>query len=208
MKNLSERLSTQMYSEISQGQLAKALSLSITLDSLYKLQTQYNEYDCVVECEKYRIKRDYGMAVTGELVRKDGQGGLISQLIALESLLANSEGKIVDPMTGKEYPAPPEIVADKDLKERDNLPLCMDWHNYSSKWLARYNLGLPKLVTRLMEGEEICANDPDVKKITEVASASRVHIKAILNLIYSPKLQTDVANRSINRSVRIENCFL
>ena len=47
MKNLSERLSTQMYSEISQGQLAKALSLSITLDSLYKLQTQYNEYDCV-----------------------------------------------------------------------------------------------------------------------------------------------------------------
>ena len=47
MKNLSERLSTQMYSEISQGHLAKALSLSITLDSLYKLQTQYNEYDCV-----------------------------------------------------------------------------------------------------------------------------------------------------------------
>ena len=47
MKNLSERLSTQMYSEISQGQLAKALSLSITLDSLYKLQTYYNEYDCV-----------------------------------------------------------------------------------------------------------------------------------------------------------------
>ena len=47
MKNLSERLFTQMYSEISQGQLAKALSLSITVDSLYKLQTQFNEYDCV-----------------------------------------------------------------------------------------------------------------------------------------------------------------
>ncbi len=58
----------------------------------------------------------------------------------------------------------------------------MDWHNYSSKWLARYNLGLPKLVTRLMEGEEICANDADVKRITEAAIASRVHIKAILNL--------------------------
>ena len=37
------------------------------------------------------------MAVTEELVRKDAQGSLISQLIALESLLANSEGKIVDP---------------------------------------------------------------------------------------------------------------
>ena len=109
------------------------------------------------------------MDVTEELVKKDGQGHLISQFIALESLLANPQGKIVDPQTNKEYPAPPQIVADKDLKERDNLPLCMDWHNYSSKWLARYNLGLPKLVTRLMSGEEICANDPDVKKIAEAA---------------------------------------
>jgi hypothetical protein len=142
----------------------------------------YLEPEEIVECEKYRISRDYGMTVTEELVKKDGQGGLISQLIALESLLANSEGKIVDPMTGKEYPAPPEIVANKDLKERDNLPLCMDWHNYSSKWLARHNLGLPRLVTRLMEGEEICATDSNVVKMTEMAIASRVHIKNILNL--------------------------
>ncbi|MBE9044706.1 DUF3854 domain-containing protein [Pleurocapsales cyanobacterium LEGE 10410] len=142
----------------------------------------YLEPEEIVECEKYRIKRDYGMDVTEELVRKDAQGCLISQLIALESLLANSEGKIVDPNTNREYPAPPQIVADKDLKERDNLPLCMDWHNYSSKWLARYNLGLPKLVTRLMEGEEICASDSDVTKMTEIAIASRVHIKHILNL--------------------------
>lgn len=142
----------------------------------------YLEPEEIVECEKYRISRDYGMAITEELVRKDGQGHLISQLIALESLLANSEGKIVDSQTNREYPAPPEIVADKDKKERDNLPLCMDWHNYSSKWLARYNLGLPKLVTRLMSGEEICASDPDVVKMTEIAIASRVHIKHILNL--------------------------
>ena len=142
----------------------------------------YLEPEEIVECEKYRLQRDYGMEVTEELVKKDRQGNLIGQLIALESLIANSEGKIVDPHTKLEYPAPPQIVADRDLKERDNLPLCMDWHNYSSKWLARYNLGLPKLVARLMEGEEICANDSDVKKIAETASASRVHLKAILNL--------------------------
>ncbi|HEY9772165.1 MAG TPA: plasmid replication protein, CyRepA1 family [Coleofasciculaceae cyanobacterium] len=142
----------------------------------------YLEPEEIVECEKYRIKRDYGMAVTDELVKKDKQGSLIGQFIALESLLANSEDKIVDPETNREYPAPPQIVSDKDLKERDNLPLCMDWHNYSSLWLARYNLGLPKLVTRLMSGEEICAADPDVKKIAEAANASRVHLKAILNL--------------------------
>jgi len=142
----------------------------------------YLEPEEIVECEKHRLKRDYGMSVTEELVRKDSQGNLIGQLIALESLLVNSKGKIVDPQTNREYPVPPQIVTDKDLKERDNLPLCLDWHNYSSKWLARFNLGLPSLVTRLLEGEEICANDPDVKRTAEAASASRVHIKAILNL--------------------------
>jgi hypothetical protein len=142
----------------------------------------YLEPEEIVECEKYRIQRDYGTNVTEELVRRDASGCLISQLLALESLLANSEGKITDPKTGKEYPAPPQIVADKDLKERDNLPLCLDWHNYSSKWLARHNLGLPKLVTRLLSGEEICATDPDVVQMAQSASASRVHIKHILNL--------------------------
>ena len=164
-------------------QLAVVNANDISSTEYLSRQAQdYLEPEEIVECEKYRIQRDYGMAVTEELVRKDGQGCLISQLIALESLLANSQGKIVDPMTGKEYPAPPEIVAEKDKKERDNLPLCMDWHNYSSLWLARYNLGLPKLVARLMSGEEICATDSDVTKMTEMAIASRVHIKNILNL--------------------------
>lgn len=45
-----------------------------------------------------------------------------------------------------------------------------------------YHFGPLQLVTRLMEGEEICATDPDVKRMTEAASASRVHVKAILNL--------------------------
>ncbi len=143
---------------------------------------EYLEPEEIVECEKYRIQRDYGMPVTEELVKRDNGGQLISNLIALESLLAPSEGEIVDPETGRKYPAPPKIVAEKDLRERDNLPLCMDWNNYSSKWLARHALGLPKILARLMAGEEICATDPDVVKMTEMALASRVHIKAILNL--------------------------
>ena len=143
---------------------------------------EYLQPEEIVECEKYRIQRDYGMPVTEELVKRDAGGQLISQLIALESLLAPSEGEIVDPETGRKYPAPPKIVAEKDLRERDNLPLCMDWHNYSSKWLARQALGLPKILARLMAGEEICATDPDVVRMTEIALASRIHIKAILNL--------------------------
>ena len=136
----------------------------------------------IVECEKYRIQRDYGMPVTEELVKRDAGGYLISQLIALESLLLPDQGEIIDPATGKKYPAPPQIVAERDIRERDNLPLCMDWHNYSSKWLARHILGLPKLLTRLLAGEEICAADPDVVQMAQTAIASRAQIKAILNL--------------------------
>ncbi len=134
----------------------------------------------IVECEKYRIQRDYGMPVTEELVKRDAGGYLISQIIALESLLLPSEGEIIDPATGKKYPAPPQIIAERDLRERDNLPLCMDWHNYSSKWLARHILGLPKILARLLAGEEICATDPDVVQMRETAVATRAHIKAIL----------------------------
>ncbi|MDJ0902588.1 MAG: DUF3854 domain-containing protein [Xenococcus sp. MO_188.B8] len=134
----------------------------------------------IVECEKYRIKRDYGMPVTEELVKRDAGGYLIGQIIALESLLLPSEGEIIDPATGRKYPAPPQIVAQRDLRERDNLPLCMDWHNYSSKWLARHILGLPKILARLLAGEEICATDPDVVQMRETAVATRAQIKAIL----------------------------
>jgi hypothetical protein len=134
----------------------------------------------LVECEKYRIQRDYGMPVTEELVKQDAGGYLISKIIALESLLAPSVGEIIDPTTGKKYPAPPQIVAERDLRERDNLPLCMDWHNYSGKWLARHILGLPKILARLLAGEEICATDPSVMQMTNVALTTRAHIKAIL----------------------------
>ena len=47
LKNLSERLNTQMYSALDQGKFSEALGLSITVDSLYKLQNQLIEYGCV-----------------------------------------------------------------------------------------------------------------------------------------------------------------
>ncbi|VEP15638.1 conserved hypothetical protein [Hyella patelloides LEGE 07179] len=94
---------------------------------------------------------------------------------------------MIDPTTGKKYPAPPKIVAQRDLKERDNLPLCMDWHNYSGLWLARHVLGLPKVLSRLLAGEEVTATDPDLVKMTEMALATRAHIKAILGFTISPK---------------------
>ena len=47
LKNLSIRLKTEMYSELSFGDLARARALSITIDSLHKLNTNALEYDCV-----------------------------------------------------------------------------------------------------------------------------------------------------------------
>ena len=47
LKNLSERLKTQMYSDLEQGKYTEAMGLSITIDSLYKLQNQLIEYGCV-----------------------------------------------------------------------------------------------------------------------------------------------------------------
>jgi len=47
LKNLSIRLKTDMYNALSYGDLARAKALSITIDSLHKLNTNALEYDCV-----------------------------------------------------------------------------------------------------------------------------------------------------------------
>jgi Domain of unknown function (DUF3854) len=134
----------------------------------------------VFECEKYRIQDSYGMSVTESLVEKDSSGTLIKKIIALESVLAESAGTATDPDTGNVYPLPPKIVADRDLAERRNLPLCMDWGNYSASWLARHILGLPGILKRLVNGEKVTATDPDLVKMTEIALKCATHIKAIL----------------------------
>ncbi|MBW4505098.1 MAG: bifunctional DNA primase/helicase, partial [Scytonematopsis contorta HA4267-MV1] len=84
------------------------------------------------------------------------------------------------PDTGNVYPLPPKIVADRDLAERRNLPLCMDWGNYSASWLARHILGLPGILKRLVNGEKVTATDSDLVKMTEIALKYATHIKAIL----------------------------
>ncbi|WP_193199751.1 DUF3854 domain-containing protein [Nostoc sp. MG11] len=47
LKNLAERLGTAMYSELGYVGLAKATALSITIDSLHKLNTQALNYGCI-----------------------------------------------------------------------------------------------------------------------------------------------------------------
>jgi hypothetical protein len=43
----ANKLNTTMYSDLTQGQLDKVDALSITIDSLYKLKTAANKYDCI-----------------------------------------------------------------------------------------------------------------------------------------------------------------
>ena len=134
----------------------------------------------VHECEKYRIWDAYGIEVTPELVEKDDTGRLIRGLVQLEAILAPPEGTIVDERTGREYPAPPQIVAERDRSERDFLPLCMDWGNYTARWLARFNLGLHSVLKRLVAGEEVTATDLDLVRMSKIATMCGAHIKAIL----------------------------
>jgi len=47
LKNLAQRLETEMYSDLGYRSLAEAKALSITIDSLHKLSTQALQYDCV-----------------------------------------------------------------------------------------------------------------------------------------------------------------
>ncbi|MBD2505226.1 plasmid replication protein, CyRepA1 family [Anabaena azotica] len=129
----------------------------------------------VYECEKFRISDSYGMEVTPELVEIDNGGRLISAIAALEAILSPPESTIDD-----KYPTPPAIVANKDRAERDNLPFCMDWGNYSARWLARFNLGLHHILTRLVAGEEVRADDQQLLKMTAIAIDCAAHIKAIL----------------------------
>ena len=134
----------------------------------------------VHECEKYRIGDAYGIEVTPELVEKDDTGRLIRGLVQLEAILAPPESTIVDEHTGREYPAPPQIVAERDRSEREFLPLCMDWGNYTARWLARFNLGLHGVLKRLVAGEEVTATDLDLVRMSKIATMCGAHIKAIL----------------------------
>lgn len=134
----------------------------------------------MLECEKFRIKDAYGMEITEELVAKDDKGNLIRSIINLEAILAETDGVITDEVTGRQHLAPPLIVTDKDRAERDYYPLCMDWGNYSASWQARFLLGLPKMLKRLINGERITAVDPELLRMTKLAEQVSQHIKHIL----------------------------
>ncbi|UKP01126.1 plasmid replication protein, CyRepA1 family [Nostoc sp. UHCC 0870] len=149
----------------------------------------YLSPDEIVECEKFRIHDAYGMEVTPGLVEKDDGGRLITAIASLESILSPPDETIIDSNTGKQYPVPPAFVTSKDRAERDKLPFCMDWGNYSAKWLARFNLGLHHILQRLVAGEDITASDPHLYNMTAIAVDCAAHIKAILGFTIPPDCQ-------------------
>ncbi|MBG1267256.1 plasmid replication protein, CyRepA1 family [Nostoc sp. WHI] len=174
LKEAAAALDTAYYSAV-----AKANNITA---SEYRLR-QSKDYlppEEVFENEKFRIWSAYGMDVTQELVEKDDGGRLIRAIAGLEAILSEPEGVIIDESTDREYPSPPKLVSEKDRSERDNLPLCMDWGNYSARWLARFNLGLHHILKRLVTGGEITATDPLLINMMAIAKNCAAHVKAIL----------------------------
>ncbi|WP_414544796.1 DUF3854 domain-containing protein [Nostoc sp. CCY0012] len=174
LKEAAAALDTAYYSSV-----AKSHNISAS-EYRARQSKDYLTPEEVFECEKFRIHDSYGMDVTPELVEKDEGGKLIRAIASLEAILLEPDDTIVDPKTGRQYPTPPTIVTHKDRTERDNLPLCIDWGNYSAKWLARFNLGLHHILKRLIAGNEITATDPNLLKMTVIAIDCAAHIKAIL----------------------------
>ncbi|MBE8992385.1 plasmid replication protein, CyRepA1 family, partial [Nostoc sp. LEGE 12450] len=160
---------------------AVAKAKNITLSEYRARQSKdYLDPNEIFECEKFRISDSYGIEVTESLVEMDKGGRLIRAIAGLEAILAPPEESFTDPKTGQSYPTPPTIVTQKDRTERDNLPLCIDWGNYSARWLARFNLGLHQILASLMKGDEVTADDPTLLKMTEIAIHCAAHVKAIL----------------------------
>lgn len=174
MKNAVAALDTAHYSSV-------AKAGDITLSEYRARQSKdYLSQKEIFECEKFRIFDSYGIEVTESLVELDKGGRLIGGIASLEAILAPAEESIVDQKTGRSYPTPPTIVAQKDRNERDNLPLCIDWGNYSARWLARFNLGLHQILTSLVRGDEVTADDAALLKMREIAINCAAHVKAIL----------------------------
>ncbi|WP_442942823.1 plasmid replication protein, CyRepA1 family [Nostoc sp.] len=158
-----------------------AKAKNITLSEYRARQSKdYLDPNEIFECEKFRISDSYGIEVTESLVEMDKGGRLIRAIAGLEAILAKPEESIVDPKTGQSYPTPPTIVTQKDRTERDNLPLCIDWGNYSARWLARFNLGLHQILLSLMRGDEVTGDDSTLLKMTAIAKNCAAHVKAIL----------------------------
>ncbi|MBD2651552.1 DUF3854 domain-containing protein [Nostoc foliaceum] len=160
---------------------AVAKANNITLSKYRARQSKdYLDPNEIFECEKFRISDSYGIEVTESLVEMDKGGRLIRAIAGLEAILAAPEESFTDPKTGQTYPTPPTIVTQKDRAERDNLPLCIDWGNYSARWLARFNLGLHQILKRLVKGDEVTASDTQLVNMTAIAIHCAAHVKAIL----------------------------
>ena len=174
MKNAAAALDTAHYSAV-----AKANNITAS-EYRARQSKDYLTPQEVFEIEKFRIFDSYGIDVTPELVELDNGGRLIRAIAGLEAILSKPEGVIIDDTTLREYPKPPNLVTTKDRAEREKLPLCMDWGNYSARWLARFNLGLHQILERLVTGGEVNANDPLLINMITVAKNCAAHVKAIL----------------------------
>ncbi|NER25782.1 MAG: DUF3854 domain-containing protein [Symploca sp. SIO1C2] len=165
-----------------------AVSHAADIDKTTYLNRQKKDYLSdteVLECEKFRIWDTYGMEVTPELVKKDDVGKLIRKIIEFEGLLGEPESFTND--NGQIITAPPKIVSERDLNDREYYPICTDWGHRSLAWFTRDQLGLRALVHRLLKGEEYSQHCEDVIKLAEIAKQNAAKLKTVLGRTVSQK---------------------
>ncbi|NER45836.1 MAG: DUF3854 domain-containing protein [Symploca sp. SIO1A3] len=165
-----------------------AVSHAGDIDKTTYLNRQNKDYLSdteVLECEKFRIWDTYGMEVTPELVKKDDAGKLIRKIIEFEGLLGEPESFTNE--HGQIITAPPKIVSERDMSDREYYPICTDWGHRSLAWFTRDQLGLRALVHRLLLGEEYSIHDEDVIRLAELAKQNAAKLKTVLGRTINQK---------------------
>lgn len=161
--------------------VAQAKDIDGKTYEMRRRQQDYLKPEERMECEKFRIRDAYGKEVMPELVAKDNGGWRLQKIILLEGVLA-PQGEPIVTEQGQEIATPPQIVVEKDKYERDTLPICTDWKNYSALWQLFETLGMRGIVEKMMAGEEVNSNSEEVRTFAERAKRFRHHIKQIMNL--------------------------
>jgi len=165
-----------------------AVSSAKEIDQLTYDSRQRQDYlspEEFLECEKFRIWDTYGIDVTPELVEKDDGGRLVGKIANLEAVLGQPEDTLTDER-GRVHTLPPQVVREKDLSERENLPICTDWKNHSVAWMMRHKLGLKSLLETLMSGVEYTNESDFLKPVVDAAHQYAANIKVVLGRTIAP----------------------
>jgi hypothetical protein len=170
LRELSQpnKLNTTMYSDVFSGSMEREAALSITVDSLHKLKTEGNNYDCIFIDEARQVLRHILMATTCKQHRHD-----IIEI--LQYLIGNARQVIIADAHLDDY----TVDFFLELRQEGEVPLIIqntyqhpsrEVFYYESK---DYTAQLAQLTQAVSQGKKVMAvsdSKSTIEKIEQVLS--------------------------------------